>query len=611
MRRFCAALLAFAGMAAGAAFGSEAFSVEPNDPRLLWNADLAIVDSATPPPPTANWQPVQLPDSWRPPERYRQGLNGWYRFSLAGPAPEEPYSVYLWRFSMNAAVYFNGEWLGDGGSFDEPVARNWNRPLLVAIPASLWRPGANELQLRLRVYPGFGHMLPLAVGPTRLLQADHQRRTFAQITASEVAAVVMTLTMLAGLALWSLDRQDSTYLWFAGLSAALVVYAANKFLRDIPIPARAWWWLLHSAVDVASLMLVVFVHRALGVRRPRLEWAMAAALLVFVVLYAVWDLPQLARFNPVTHGISFLAGAYLIGWLALRMARKPTKETGLYGLLVVALIVAGAYDQLLNSLLVPQLWRGGFYLLSLAMPALLLGLMFDLGLRSVRAVKALRVANETLEGRVRQASAEIEGTYARERQLLAERSASQERERIYRDLHDNLGARLLSLVYGASDERQRALAREALAEMRTIVAASRVDAAQLADLAEEWRLEAELRCEHAGHALVWRCDGDVRLSGRQRYQLERIVRELISNALEHAQARKVEVAWSVAAGALALSVSDDGHGMPGTTAPASVVARADDLKGHVRWQARGGGGAVCVLTIPLSTSATEPDLPEA
>ncbi|MCE9659611.1 MAG: hypothetical protein K8R60_13700 [Burkholderiales bacterium] len=578
------------------------FEVALDDPRIFSRAELAIVDSDTPPPAGAAWRPVQLPESWRSPERYRQGDNGWYRFTLPATVPKDPQSVYLWRFSMNAAVYFNGEWIGDGGSFAEPVARNWNRPLIFRLPTAMWRTDRNELMVRLRVYPGFGHMTPVAVGPTALLQPDHDRRYFAQIGLSQVAAVLMALATLSGLVLWLIDRRDTAYLFYAALGASFLVYALNKFIQEIPIPARAWWWLVHSAVDAATLFAVLFAHRALGVRRPRLERAIAAVLLLFVALYALWDLPTLARFNPVTHGIATLGTLYAVSWLLVQWRRRGTLEIGSYGVILLALAAAGVYDQILNSLLFPMLWREGFYLMSLAMPALLLGLMFQLGLRSVRAMQALRVANETLESRVARAGAEIEAIYSRERRLLAERSAGRERERIYRDLHDNLGARLLSLVYGARDDRQRSLARDALSEMRTIVAASQVDVGELSDLAEEWRLEAELRCENAGQELAWSREGDLHLSGRQRYQLERIVRELLSNALEHGQGRRIEVAWRVAADLLELHVSDDGNGIPEGVAPEGVVARAADLDGHARWAARPGGGTEVLVGIPFAAT---------
>lgn len=337
------------------------------------------------------------------------------------------------------------------------------------------------------------------------------------------------------------------------------------------------------------------------------------------------------------HAVTSLVGWYLLGWLGRRVWRERTAEAGMYALLVAVLMIAGMYDLLLNSQLLPSLWRTGFYSTALATPVLLGVMACHLALRTVRAAQALRAANESLESRVREASTQIEAQYAREQRLLAERSAAAERERIYRDLHDNLGARLLSLVYGAGDEKQRSLARGALAEMRTIVATAPLEAGRLSELAEEWRLEAELRCEDAGQALGWQREGDARLDGRQRYQLERICRELISNAIEHGRGRRVDVRWRVEAdgaavaadaadaasaavrrklgeaadrqaaqpaprrGTIELTVADDGCGMPaGQAAAAGVMARVADLDGSATWQRAAGGGTVARVRIAAS-----------
>jgi signal transduction histidine kinase len=139
--------------------------------------------------------------------------------------------------------------------------------------------------------------------------------------------------------------------------------------------------------------------------------------------------------------------------------------------------------------------------------------------------------------------------------------------------------------------------------MRTIVAASQVESGDLSDLAEEWRLEAELRCESAGQELLWSREGDLRLSARQRYQLERVVRELISNAIEHGQGRRIEVAWRVAGDRLELRVADDGNGMPADTAPSGVLARAADLEGAAHWAPRAGGGTEAIVSVPARAAS--------
>ena len=107
--------------------------------------------------------------------------------------------------------------------------------------------------------------------------------------------------------------------------------------------------------------------------------------------------------------------------------------TLLFALIFIAIFAGGLHDQLLNALLLPDLWRSRYYLLHLVMPLMFLGLIALLALRTARSMGAVRAANLNLEARVRAASEQIADAYARERQFESERAAAQERERIYRD----------------------------------------------------------------------------------------------------------------------------------------------------------------------------------
>ena len=99
----------------------------------LWSAQFLRSDAETPPSATAPWRNVELPDRWRDPERYEQGVIGWYRFALPDdivPTRERLAAAYLWRFNMTVEVWFNGVFVASTGQFEEPVSRNWNRPAL-------------------------------------------------------------------------------------------------------------------------------------------------------------------------------------------------------------------------------------------------------------------------------------------------------------------------------------------------------------------------------------------------------------------------------------------------------------------------------------------------
>ncbi|MDZ7668874.1 MAG: hypothetical protein U5Q16_05430 [Gammaproteobacteria bacterium] len=95
------------------------FQPSRESPWLRFHAEFVHSNSATP-PQDVDWAPVTLPDTWRSEARWKSGISGWYRFRLPDEPPDDAPAVYLYRFSMNAAVYLNDEFIGSGGSFEEP-----------------------------------------------------------------------------------------------------------------------------------------------------------------------------------------------------------------------------------------------------------------------------------------------------------------------------------------------------------------------------------------------------------------------------------------------------------------------------------------------------------
>lgn len=125
------------------------------------------------------WEEVALPDRWNINHPATGGFI-WYRLSLPiGSAPTEPYAIYVPRVNMNLALYLNGQLIGDGGRFSEPVARNWNRALLFNVPASLLRPGENLIHLRVFGYRNSNSGLSeIMAGPASALAPHYERRHF-------------------------------------------------------------------------------------------------------------------------------------------------------------------------------------------------------------------------------------------------------------------------------------------------------------------------------------------------------------------------------------------------------------------------------------------------
>ncbi len=118
-----------------------------------------------------------------------------------------------------------------------------------------------------------------------------------------------------------------------------------------------------------------------------------------------------------------------------------------------------------------------------------------------------------------------------------------ERDRIRRDMHDDLGATLLKLLHASTDE-TKPLVRSAIADMRQLVSALEQAPVEKEQALAQWRKEAEERCRLAGAHLDWLDQSEnlpILLSPRMYTNLSRILREAISNALKYASHPSIQI----------------------------------------------------------------------
>jgi len=246
--------------------------------------------------------------------------------------------------------------------------------------------------------------------------------------------------------------------------------------------------------------------------------------------------------------------------------------------------------------------NGGLDVLSAAVLAVVLPLVFFIGYR-LGAHRARRANDATSVAPAASINPEE----------LVRQAAAAERERIYADLHDDLGARLLELIYAAPDRAMADQARAILQDLRDVVSRSRSEPGTLSDVLASIRGEAEGRLRAVGIALAWEeidTLPEPALDQATALHLHRIVREAISNAIRHANARRLRVRVAVDARAhLQLELTDEGD------APTPAIAdrsgsglrnmrdRAEALQGDIRWSAGTLGGTKVLLQAPLPKAA--------
>lgn len=192
--------------------------------------------------------------------------------------------------------------------------------------------------------------------------------------------------------------------------------------------------------------------------------------------------------------------------------------------------------------------------------------------------------------------------------LVREQAIAGERVRIHGDLHDDLGAGLLSLVHNASSPQEADHARALLQNLRDVVSHSRGTPGTLTEVLGEIFQEARQRLAAAAIELDWQGPQempDARLDGARALHLYRIVREAISNVIRHAEAQQVRVRIAAGIDSLDLELTDDGHGGGDLRQPAqgrgveNMRERTSQLAGKIDWRKGTVGGTKILLSVPL------------
>jgi len=193
------------------------------------------------------------------------------------------------------------------------------------------------------------------------------------------------------------------------------------------------------------------------------------------------------------------------------------------------------------------------------------------------------------------------------------RAQEDERRRISRELHDEVGQMLTALRLALNRdanreqiEEARQLTERSLKTVREI--ALRLRPSMLDDLglgaAVEWL--ARDVSKRAGIPITVEIEGSLeRLSDRHRTAVFRILQEALTNCVRHSQAKSVRVVLHGAAEGFSVLVQDDGIGfepndlqMPGL-GMIGMKERAGELNGEIEWISKPGKGTQVRLWLPL------------
>jgi signal transduction histidine kinase/CheY-like chemotaxis protein len=526
---------------------------------------------------------VTLPHYWR--NRADAPATARYRLRFELPAGVAELAIRIAGTNYPFEAVVNGRHAHEnGGPLSPPVAlASWRGAPTFRIPADLLQPGTNELELVVFANrPGLYALGPLTVGGGQEIAVLEMRGWLLHNVLPLVIATTLGVVGLLSLALW---RGRSDYAPAFWLGAGTVLWSVQNFLLQLPVrvlPPPHFGVLYIGLYAWYPLILAIFFLRFAEQRSVMFERvAIAVMLLAVPMLYAAEAVGGFNLGSAALRGLVLLF-IFVALFAVFRYALRTRGTKGKLLFAAGALCVGGALRDYVLSFSDPSVQP--LYVTTYAGVILVLLAAWMLLDRYQRTYSAFRELNVELEQRVQAANAELQLRLA-QTQAAREQAeqASIAKSRFFAAASHDLRQPLhsLGLFTSALDEQLSSpQARETARGIRESIAAleslfdalldlSRLDAgivsAQPRNVALQTLFDRLARVFH-----VEAVERDLRLRlvptravvRTDPLLLERILTNLVSNALRYTPSGGVVVGVRRRGARAAITVCDTGIGIP-------------------------------------------------
>jgi signal transduction histidine kinase/CheY-like chemotaxis protein len=540
-----------------------------------------FVASAQPTPPADEGVAITLPDAWEV-SRPRESGYGWYLidWTLSSP-PAVTQALYLTATTLQAEVFVNGATLGSTGALDGPRPRGVDQAHAFVLPSSLLHAGANRIAIR--VYSpnaGEGGFGPITAGPAAEIHDQAYADLLKYVVGPAIVSATIVVLGLIIVVLW-LRRRDPAYALFGFAAVIWGLHTAASMLPAPLLPQPHWtiWW--HVVYIAFVGMLCLFCLLFAGA-----TWLLYRR---FVIAFTVATAPALyiASYFNVLGQATLYARAVAIGLVVIALAAVARYAIRIRNAESVLLFATGAistafgmHDWILsrNPLEIRPLWLVPYAALSFLM--LVAWILVD---RFVRALNEAERVNVDLERRVAEKSAALtvqlaETRAARDSAEIANRAKSRFLAAASHDLRQPLHA--LGLFVGALAERVNDVESAALVhKVNNSVSALEILFAALLDISKLDagaiepkvqptpldplfdRIVNDFAPEALERGLKLAVVPTTEVVQSDSVLLERIVRNLVANALNHTQRGGVVVGCRRRGQHIGIEVWDSGPGI--------------------------------------------------
>ncbi|SEL06402.1 Signal transduction histidine kinase [Roseateles sp. YR242] len=541
---------------------------------------------------------------------YDDERDGDRQTTLRGPTK----AILISQAVHGVDIYLNGVWL-DG--YPRSTAQDrfmWFRPLMVELPRKLLRrDGANQLVIDYTSWEPHLTFSPVFIGDVGPIAYMAEALDFVGGSLASASKAFCFLTGLFMIGVWLANRSDDTF----GLVGAVALLWAAVYTLSlwIHLPAAwrgLWLWSFYACTGALNALTVLFILRFIGQKIS----IPAAVLLALCSSAAAVISPWLGGEAKGQLAYSWiLLMLPMQTWALWRLGRHVLRTRSRPALLLLLLLLVaavlilhdfnvmahriGPLNQTGHSSLL-RLLGTPMYLTHLALPPLLV-VMARVHLAKYRqSTDRVREANRILSDSLRRREMELSLAYDRQSSLERREAAQDERDRIYRELHDGIGSRLIATLFSVRDgvaspaQLEHSLM-EVLQGVREVVSTSRQrEERELQNILFDYCVNLDSLLSGKEFQLEYEIPGDhefVMLDDGAR-ELLRVVEETVANTLKYANASRLRIELHQTDTSVLLSIVDNGHSTLPENLPQRPAFGASTGRGlaHMRERMKALGG---------------------
>lgn len=500
-------------------------------------------------------------------------------------ASDSARSLIFFQAINGGDFYINGVWLLNLPTSDEKARWAWYKPTLLQLPNALlhWDGRDNELTVVNATRE------PFWLIPRAYLGHSHDVRVVYEILfyiTHVLASATHFFALLVGffmIGAWSSKSSGNSYGIVGIITISWSSLYALAMWEYVPLEWHKTWRLSGYLLEgillaVLPLHILKHCHRPLTTSQGQclaLYAASAAILYAFFEgqiensLNIFWSLPLL---------VVYLYAVVRLGFYALR--EKKGSSTALFVQSLLTIFI-GFHDYLILTGLIhtfdfnPSSWMAYFfvsehvYFIHLGLPFMLI-VMAQIWLEErMDYMKKIASNNQELERALIEKERQLKISFYNESKLQRQSAANLERERIYQDVHDGIGSRLIATLFSArqgvlTPVDMEAQIKSCLDDLRLIINTDVDSTGDIQSAIFDYCIDLESKISSLDLDFQYDIDDThaIHLFPRHHMNLLRILQELLANAIKHARATEILVEFQQSDLMIELMVTDNGIGLP-------------------------------------------------